>query len=112
MLRNPLLLSLLIAFVGVDAYRKLPLFESFDYGAKQGFDLAKDILVHLIGMLCAVGVMPVSGALDFARDGIRWLVLQAELSPRFVGALPTLLVKAFSGSGARAMLIETMHHTG
>lgn len=112
LLGNLLLFGLIIAFVGVGAYRKVPLFESFIYGAKQGFDLAKDILAHLIGMLCAVGVMPVSGALDFALGGIRWLVLHAELDPRFVDALPTLLVKAFSGSAARAMLIETMHHAG
>jgi len=88
------------------------LFDSFVEGAKQGFGVAKDLLPYLIGMLCAVGVLRASGALDFALDGIRWLVLHAGLDARFVDALPTALVKPFSGSAARAMLIETMHHSG
>jgi spore maturation protein SpmB len=96
----------------VGAWRKVPLFESFVDGAKQGFDVARDLLPYLIGMLCAVGVLRASGALDFALDGIRWLVLHAGLDDRFVDALPTALVKPFSGSAARAMLIETMHHSG
>jgi spore maturation protein SpmA len=112
LLGNLLLFGVIIAFVGVGAYRKVPLFESFVDGAKQGFEVAKDLLPYLIGMLCAVGVLRASGALDFALDGIRWLVLHAGLDDRFVDALPTALVKPFSGSAARAMLIETMHHSG
>jgi spore maturation protein SpmA len=109
---NLLLFGVIITFVSVGAWRKVPLFESFVDGAKQGFDVAKDLLPYLIGMLCAVGVLRASGALDFALDGIRWLVLHAGLDARFVDALPTALVKPFSGSAARAMLIETMHHSG
>lgn len=109
---NLLLFGVIITFVSVGAWRKVPLFESFVDGAKQGFDVAKDLLPYLIGMLCAVGVLRASGALDFALDGIRWLVLHGGLDARFVDALPTALVKPFSGSAARAMLIETMHHSG
>lgn len=109
---NLLLFGVIITFVSVGAWRKVPLFESFVDGAKQGFDVAKDLLPYLIGMLCAVGVLRASGALDFALDAIRWLVLHAGLDDRFVDALPTALVKPFSGSAARAMLIETMHHSG
>jgi spore maturation protein SpmA len=109
---NLLLFGVIIAFVSVGAYRKVPLFESFVDGARQGFDVARDLLPYLIGMLCAVGVLRASGALDFALDGIRWLVLHAGLDARFVDALPTALVKPLSSSAARAMLIETMHHSG
>src|SRR3546814_8434238 len=63
-------------------------------------------------MLCAIGVLRASGALDVALDAIRWVVHAAGLDARFVDALPTALVKPFSGSAARAMLIETMQHFG
>ncbi|TAM58355.1 MAG: hypothetical protein EPN49_12995 [Rhodanobacter sp.] len=112
LLGNLLLFGAIVAFVSVGAYRKVPLFESFIDGAKQGFEVARDLLPYLIAMLCAVGVLRASGALDFVLDGIRWLVLHAGLDARFVDALPTALVKPFSGSAARAMLIETMHHSG
>jgi len=112
LLGNLLLFGVIIAFLCAGAYKKVSLFESFVEGAKQGFEVAKDLLPYLIAMLCAVGVLRASGALDFALDGIRWLVLHAGLDDRFVDALPTALVKPFSGSAARAMLIETMHHSG
>ncbi|MCM2320349.1 MAG: hypothetical protein NDI93_13645, partial [Pseudomonas sp.] len=53
-----------------------------------------------------------SGALEFGLDGIRWLIEALGWDTRFVDALPTALVKPFSGSAARAMLIETMQSHG
>ena len=63
-------------------------------------------------MLCAVGVLRASGALDILLDGIRWIASTLHWDTRFVDALPTALVKPFSGSAARALLIETMQHFG
>lgn len=60
----------------------------------------------------AVGALRASGALDFGLEGIRWLVEALGWDTRFVDALPTALVKPFSGSAARAMLIETMQSQG
>ena len=112
LLGNLLLFGVIIVFLCAGAWKRVPLFESFIDGAKQGFEVAKDLLPYLIAMLCAVGVLRASGALDFALDGVRWLVHHAGLDDRFVDALPTALVKPFSGSAARGMLIETMHHSG
>jgi spore maturation protein SpmA/spore maturation protein SpmB len=112
LLGNLLLFGVIVAFLCAGAYKRVPLFESFVEGAKQGFDVAKNLLPYLIAMLCAVGVLRASGALDFALDGVRWSVQHLGLDTRFVDALPTALVKPFSGSAARAMLIETMKHFG
>jgi spore maturation protein SpmA len=112
LLGNLLLFGVIVAFLCAGAYKRVPLFESFVEGAKQGFDVAKNLLPYLIAMLCAVGVLRASGALDFALDGVRWSVQHLGLDTRFVDALPTALVKPFSGSAARAMLIETMKHSG
>lgn len=45
-------------------------------------------------------------------DGVRWVVEGMGWDSRFVEALPTALVKPFSGSAARAMLLETMQTHG
>jgi len=112
LLGNLTLFAIVIAFLIAGAIRKVPVYESFVDGAKQGFDVAKNLLPYLVAMLCAVGVLRASGALDFLLDGIRWLVATAGLDTRFVDALPTALVKPFSGSAARAMLIDTMKSHG
>ncbi len=112
LLGNLALFGIIIVFLCAGAYKRVPLFESFVDGAKQGFEVAKDLLPYLVAMLCMVGVLRASGALDFALNGVRWAAQHAGLDTRFVDALPTALVKPFSGSAARAMLIETMHHSG
>ncbi len=112
LLGNLTLFGIVLLFLIVGAWRKVPVYESFVEGAKQGFEVAKNLLPYLVAMLCAVGVLRASGALDFALDGVRWLANAAGLDTRFVDALPTALVKPFSGSAARAMLIETMKTQG
>ena len=112
LLGNLTLFALVVLFVTVGAWRKVPVYEAFIEGAKEGFDVAKGLLPYLVAMLCAVGVFRASGALGYVLDAIRWCVHWLGLDARFVDALPTALVKPFSGSAARAMLIETMQTQG
>ncbi|ART83853.1 hypothetical protein CBP31_15420 [Oceanisphaera profunda] len=112
LLGNLTLFGIIISFMLLGMVRKVPVYETFVEGAKEGFQVAKDLLPYLIAMLCAVGVLRASGALEFGLTGIRWLVEWLQWDTRFVDALPTALVKPFSGSAARAMLIETMQSQG
>ncbi|AEB56134.1 nucleoside recognition domain-containing protein [Ectopseudomonas mendocina] len=112
LLGNLTLFGLILLFLIVGALRKVAVYESFIDGAKEGFDVAKSLLPYLVAMLCAIGVLRASGALDFGLDGIRWLIETLGWDTRFVDALPTALIKPFSGGAARAMLIETMENFG
>ncbi|MBU1360556.1 MAG: spore maturation protein [Gammaproteobacteria bacterium] len=112
LLGNLTLFGLIIAFLLFGMARRVKVYECFVEGAREGFDVAKSLLPYLVAMLCAVGVLRASGALDLLLDGIRWAVSLTGWDTRFVDALPTALVKPFSGSAARAMLIETMQSQG
>lgn len=107
-LGNAVLFGLIITFLMIGVLKRVPVYESFIEGAKEGFDVSKNLLPYLVAMLCAVGVLRASGALDFTLDMIRFLAYSFDWDTRFVDALPTALVKPFSGSAARAMLIDTM----
>lgn len=109
---NLTLFGIVLLFLLIGALKKVAVYEEFIEGAKEGFDVAKSLLPYLVAMLCAIGVLRASGALAFGLDGIRWLVEVIGWDTRFVEALPTALVKPFSGSAARAMLIETMQTHG
>ncbi len=112
LLGNLTLFGLILGFVLFGALRRVPVYEAFVEGAREGFEVAKNLLPYLVAMLCAIGVLRASGALDFGLEGLRALVEWAGWDSRFVDALPTALVKPFSGSAARAMLIETMQSQG
>ncbi|MYZ45383.1 nucleoside recognition domain-containing protein [Schauerella aestuarii] len=112
LLGNLTLFGIIIAFLTVGAWRRIKVYEQFIEGAKEGFDIAKSLLPYLVAMLCAVGVLRESGALDLFLDGIRWSVTQLGWDTRFVDALPTALMRPFSGSASRAMMLEAMSHFG
>ncbi|MAK66963.1 nucleoside recognition domain-containing protein [Methylophaga sp.] len=109
---NVVIFSLVIAFIVAAAWQRVNAYEAFIDGAKEGFSTAVMIIPYLVAMLVAIGVFRASGALELIASGVRAGVLAAGLDDRFVDALPTALMKPFSGSGARAMMIDTMEVHG
>jgi spore maturation protein SpmA len=107
-----ILFGLVVSFIAAAAYKHLNAYELFVDGAKQGFQTAITIIPYLVAMLVAFGVFRASGALELITDGIRLLVNVAGIDNRFIDGLPTALMKPFSGSGARAMMIDTMQTHG
>jgi spore maturation protein SpmB len=63
-------------------------------------------------MLVAIGVFRTSGVLDFITNTLKSLCDYLHINSQFTDALPTAFMKPFSGSGARAMMIETMQNFG
>ncbi|MES2364591.1 MAG: nucleoside recognition domain-containing protein [Pseudomonadota bacterium] len=109
---NVLLFGLVTLFIGGAAVRRVNAYEAFIEGAKDGFHTAVTIIPYLVAMLVAIAVFRASGALDLLLQGIRNGVVMMGWDTRFVDALPTALMKPLSGSGARAMMIDTMHTFG
>ena len=109
---NVAIFSIIIIFLALAAYRKVPLYETFVEGAKGGFKVAIGIIPYLVAMLVAIGVLRASGALDLFLDGLRWAVGGLGVDTRWVDGVPTALMRPLSGSGARGMMLETMETMG
>jgi len=109
---NFILFSLVVTFILGAINKEINAYDAFIEGAKEGFQTAITIIPYLVAMLVAIGVFRASGALDLLADLARTIVHFFMLDDRFVDALPTALMKPFSGSGARAMMIDTMKTMG
>jgi spore maturation protein SpmA len=109
---NVILFSLIIGFIVRALYKGINAYDAFIEGAKEGFQTAILIVPYLVAMLVAIGVFRASGALDLLADLVRAILHSIGMDARFVDALPTALMKPFSGSGARAMMIDTMKTHG
>jgi len=105
---NIILFSLIIAFLIGAINKGINAYEVFIEGAKEGFQTAVKLIPYLVAMLVAIAVFRASGALELLADGARHVVQRLGFDDRFIDALPTALIKPFSGSGARAMMIDTM----
>ncbi|MDP1928979.1 MAG: nucleoside recognition domain-containing protein [Thiobacillus sp.] len=111
-LSNVLLFGLIVTFLLMAVHRRVNAYEAFIEGAKEGFHTAVTIIPYLVAMLVAIAVFRASGALDLLMNAVRGGVLALGFDARWVDALPTALMKPFSGSGARAMMIDTMQTHG
>lgn len=103
---NVIMLSLIVAIVVGGMWKKLNVFDSFIDGAKEGFDVVIKILPYLVGMLVAIAAFRECGALGYITDAIKFVVISLGLNTDFVDALPVAIMKPFSGSGARGLLLD------
>ncbi len=112
LISNVILYSLVVTFIFGAVYKGVNAYEAFIEGGKEGFQIAITLVPYLVAMLVAIGVFRASGALELINDLVRYLARLMLLDDRFIDALPTALIKPFSGSGARAMMIDTMKTLG
>jgi spore maturation protein SpmB len=112
LISNLLIVSLIMVFLVTAHRRAVNVYDTFIEGAKQGFETAIGIIPYLLAMLVAIGIFRASGALDVLLQAARDLVALGGWDARWIDAMPTALMKPLSGSGARAMMIDTMNTFG
>lgn len=99
-----LLITLLAA-----AYRRLPAYDLFVDGAREGMEVAVRVLPNLAAMLVAVGLMQASGLMDamcsLAAPVFEWVGLPSEVAP-------LVLLRPMSGSASLAMVEKLLGHYG
>ncbi len=105
---NFLLFLIIVVFLVSGLIKRQNVYETFISGAKEGFDVAVRIIPYLVAMLVAIAVFRVSGAMDWLIIGFEKFFSLFGMNTDFVAALPTAILKPLSGSGARAMMVETM----
>jgi len=86
-----------------------PVFEAFKEGAAEGIELALRIMPTLIALLCAIGMLRASGALDAAVAVLSPLA-EAVSMPREL--LPLALLRPISGSGSLALVSDIIKTYG
>lgn len=109
---NTLLFTIICGFIISGIRKKINVYDAFIEGAKEGFQTAITIIPYLVAILVGIGIFRASGAMDFIIEGIRISIAAVGLNTDFVEALPTMLMKPLSGSGARGMMLDAMNTYG
>lgn len=112
LIANFALLTFIVAVLVIGWRKGQNTYEQFVDGAKQGFEVAISIIPYLLAMLFAIGMLRASGVLDLVSVQVSHLFAFMGFDTRFVDGLPTAIMKPLSGSGARALMIETMQFHG
>jgi len=96
----PLILATILVY---GMFKKVPVYESFVEGAKDGFGTAIKIIPHLVGMLVAVSIFRQSGALEMITSFLK-PVLEILHVPGDI--LPLALLRPITGAGALAVTTD------
>lgn len=89
--------------------KKVPVYSVFTEGAKEGFSTAVMIIPYLVAMLCAIGMLRASGAMDAFCNLISPLTDLIGLPGE---VLPMAIMRSFSGGGAEGMMAELLETYG
>ena len=89
--------------------RKVPVFDAFTEGAKQGLKASFSILPTLVGLMTGVAMLQASGALDLLANALAPVMHALGLPP---ATAPLVLMKPVSGSGATAVLTQILQQNG
>jgi spore maturation protein B len=100
---------ILVGFPLYGLAKRVPVYETFVEGAKEGFQVAVRIIPYLVAILFAVAMFRASGAMDFL---VR--ILDPVLRPIGFPAevLPMAIVRRLSGSGSAALLVVMFNRFG
>lgn len=101
------IVMLTLVIVGFPLYglwKRVPVYESFVAGAKEGFTTSISIVPYLVAILFAFAMFRASGALDAITSLVGPLVAKIGVPPEI---LPMALVRPLSGSGSLGILADT-----
>jgi len=107
----PLVMLLIIVCA---AYKKVPMYESFITGAKEGFSVAVMIIPYLVAILFVIKVFMASGAFEDMKLLAIWVMQQVGLAEytESLDLMPLAFTRPLTGGGARGVLVELFDSHG
>lgn len=101
--------TLLIGIPLYGMFKKVPVYEEFVVGAKEGFSTAVTIMPYLVAILFAIGMFRASGAMDALTDLLRPVLAMIGFPPE---VLPMAIIRPLTGSGSTALLADMVNQYG
>ncbi len=100
---------LIFYIIGFGLLSKVPVFDTFTKGAKDGLSVVKTILPTLVGLMMGVGILRASGFLDWLSG-----LLQVITDPLHVPSpvLPVILIRMLSSSAATGLVLDIFKEFG
>ncbi len=106
--------AIILVVVVVAWFRRVPMYDSFVTGAKEGFGIAVMIIPYLVAILLVIAVFRASGAIEDIKSALTvalgWVGWEAHAEK--LELIPLAIVRPLSGSGARGVMLELFEHHG
>ena len=101
--------AIIIVILTVALFKKVPLYETFTDGAKDGFKVAVNIIPYLVAIIVGISMFRASGAIDMLGQALSGILNALKIPPE---VLPVMIVRPLSGSAALGVFSDIAHTLG
>lgn len=89
--------------------KKVPIYEVFTEGAKDGFKVAVNIIPYLVAIIVAISMLRASGAIEMLANAFSSILLCCHIP---ADVLPVIFVRPLSGSAALGLFSDIATNAG
>ncbi|MGN0030662.1 MAG: spore maturation protein [Candidatus Gastranaerophilaceae bacterium] len=100
---------ILITILTCGIVKKVPIYEEFTIGAKDGFKVAVKIIPYLVAIIVGISMFRASGAIDLLANILSPILLKFNIPS---DTLPLMIVRSLSGSGALGIFSDIANTSG
>lgn len=101
--------AILLIILTVGLVKKVPLYEAFTEGAKDGFSVAVNIIPYLVAILVSISMLRASGVIDMCGSLLSGVLTKISVP---VDVLPLMIVRSLSGSAALGVFSDIANNFG
>jgi len=100
---------MLFVILTVALIKKVPVYEAFTDGAKDGFKVAIDIIPYLVAIIVGISMFRASGIIDICGHVLSGVLNHFNVP---VDVLPVMIVRSLSGSAALGIFSDIANNFG
>jgi spore maturation protein B len=101
--------AMIVGFPLYALFKRVPVYERFVEGAREGFDVAVRIIPYLVAILFAVNMFKASGAMEWLQGHLRGPLSLIGVPTELV---PMAIVRPLTGGGSLAVLADMVKEHG
>lgn len=101
--------SILLIILTMGLIKKVPLYETFTDGAKDGFKVAVNIIPYLVAIIVAISMLRASGVIEMTGKLLNPLLVHFNVP---ADTIPIMLVRSLSGSAALGIFSDIANTLG
>lgn len=100
---------IILTVLTVGLIKKVPIYESFTEGAKDGFKVSVNIIPYLVAIIVAISMLRASGFIEYMGDLFSGILTALKIP---VEVLPIMIVRSLSGSAALGVFSDIANSLG
>lgn len=101
--------AIILLILTMGLFKKVPLYETFTDGAKDGFKVAVNIIPYLVAIIVAISMFRASGIIEMIGNALKPILTHFNVP---ADTIPIMIVRSLSGSAALGVFSDVVHNAG